>query len=193
VRLAAAKDHRPMNVPSCHVLHGSPLLVLVLNSRRLMRAGRQRGMTSTPSLDTGLLIGAEHELVRPKRLPCQRQAYRSSTGRPAPQSADRAERSSTGSARVGARHALTSARCCCVTDRHQCRAVPRSTTEPARAEALGLTTTTYRLAQLRYDLAKLRAKGLVLKVPGTQRTGCRLKASASPCCSSSSSTVSTPH
>jgi hypothetical protein len=36
------------------------------------------------------------------------------------------------------------------------------------AEALGLTTATYRLAQLRYDLAKLRAKGLVLKVPGTQ-------------------------
>ncbi len=36
------------------------------------------------------------------------------------------------------------------------------------AEALGLTTTTYRLAQLRYDLAKLRAKGLVLKVPRTQ-------------------------
>ena len=68
VRLAAAKDHRPMNVPSFHVLHGSPSLVLVLNSRRLMRAGRQRGMTSTPSLDTGLLIGAEHELVRPKRL-----------------------------------------------------------------------------------------------------------------------------
>src|SRR6266849_4493818 len=36
------------------------------------------------------------------------------------------------------------------------------------AEALGLTTDTYRLSQLRYDLAKLRAKGLVLKVPKTQ-------------------------
>jgi len=36
------------------------------------------------------------------------------------------------------------------------------------AEALGMTTTTYRLGQLRYDLAKLRAKGLVLKVPNTQ-------------------------
>jgi hypothetical protein len=36
------------------------------------------------------------------------------------------------------------------------------------AEALGLTTATYRLVQLRYDLAKLRAKGLVLKVPKTQ-------------------------
>jgi hypothetical protein len=33
---------------------------------------------------------------------------------------------------------------------------------------LGLTTATYRLAQLRYDLAKLRAKALVLKVPRTQ-------------------------
>ena len=36
------------------------------------------------------------------------------------------------------------------------------------AEALGRTTETYRLGQLRYDLAKLRAKGLVLKVVGTQ-------------------------
>lgn len=36
------------------------------------------------------------------------------------------------------------------------------------AEALGRTTETYRLGQLRYDLAKLRAKGLVVKVPGTQ-------------------------
>jgi hypothetical protein len=36
------------------------------------------------------------------------------------------------------------------------------------ADALGLTTTTYRLVHLRYDLAKLRAKGLVLKVPKTQ-------------------------
>jgi hypothetical protein len=36
------------------------------------------------------------------------------------------------------------------------------------AETLELTTATYRLAQLRYDLAKLRAKGLVLKVPRTQ-------------------------
>jgi len=36
------------------------------------------------------------------------------------------------------------------------------------AAALGMTTTTYRLGQLRYDLAKLRAKGLVLKVPKTQ-------------------------
>ncbi|HLZ25307.1 MAG TPA: hypothetical protein VKQ30_24565, partial [Ktedonobacterales bacterium] len=37
------------------------------------------------------------------------------------------------------------------------------------AETLGLTTATYRLSQLRYDLAKLRAKGLVVKVPKTQR------------------------
>lgn len=36
------------------------------------------------------------------------------------------------------------------------------------AEALGMTTATYSLGQLRYDLAKLRAKGLVLKVPKTQ-------------------------
>jgi hypothetical protein len=36
------------------------------------------------------------------------------------------------------------------------------------AEALGETTATYRLGQLRYDLAKLRAKGLAIKVPRTQ-------------------------
>jgi len=36
------------------------------------------------------------------------------------------------------------------------------------AESLGLTTATYRLGQLRYDLAKLRAKGLVIKVPKTR-------------------------
>ena len=39
---------------------------------------------------------------------------------------------------------------------------------PRAAEALGATTATYRLSQVRYDLAKLRAKGLVLKVPKTQ-------------------------
>ncbi len=35
-------------------------------------------------------------------------------------------------------------------------------------EALGQTTQTYTLSQLRYDLGKLRAKGLVQKVHGTQ-------------------------
>jgi hypothetical protein len=36
------------------------------------------------------------------------------------------------------------------------------------AQALGCTTKTYSLAQLRYDLGKLRAKGLVQKLPRTQ-------------------------
>jgi hypothetical protein len=40
--------------------------------------------------------------------------------------------------------------------------------EPA-ARALGLTPETYKLTQLRYDLSKLRAKGLVTKVAQTQR------------------------
>ena len=31
-----------------------------------------------------------------------------------------------------------------------------------------MSTATYRLGQLRYDVAKLRAKGLVVKVPRTQ-------------------------
>ena len=39
--------------------------------------------------------------------------------------------------------------------------------QPA-AQALRTTTAIYRLGNLRYDLAKLRAKGLVLKVPKTQ-------------------------
>jgi hypothetical protein len=38
----------------------------------------------------------------------------------------------------------------------------------ATAQALGQTTDTYTLAQLRYDLAKLRVKGLVERVTGTQ-------------------------
>jgi hypothetical protein len=40
--------------------------------------------------------------------------------------------------------------------------------QPRAAAALGKTTDTYTLSQLRYDLAKLRAKGLVERVPGTQ-------------------------
>ncbi len=36
------------------------------------------------------------------------------------------------------------------------------------AAALAATTATYRLSHLRYDLARLRAKGLVVKVPKTQ-------------------------
>jgi hypothetical protein len=39
---------------------------------------------------------------------------------------------------------------------------------PTTAKALGQTTDSYTLAQLRYDLAKLRAKGLVERVAGTQ-------------------------
>jgi hypothetical protein len=39
---------------------------------------------------------------------------------------------------------------------------------PAAAEALGKTPETYTLGQLRYDLAKLRGKGLVERIAGTQ-------------------------
>jgi hypothetical protein len=39
------------------------------------------------------------------------------------------------------------------------------------AEALSKTTETYKLGQLRYDLAKLRAKRLVERVPDTQTYG----------------------
>jgi hypothetical protein len=51
------------------------------------------------------------------------------------------------------------------------------------AEALGMTTETYRLGQVRYDLAKLRVKGLVIKVPKTQTYRPLPMACASACCS----------
>ena len=37
------------------------------------------------------------------------------------------------------------------------------------AEALGCSLAQYRLSSLRYDLSKLRAKGLVEKIPGSRR------------------------
>jgi hypothetical protein len=40
---------------------------------------------------------------------------------------------------------------------------------PKTLAALGLSTTTYSLAALRYDLSKLRAKGLVIKLPHSRR------------------------
>jgi hypothetical protein len=46
-----------------------------------------------------------------------------------------------------------------------------TTTElhPQTAEALGCSTADYRLSALRYDLSKLRAKGLVQKIPHSRR------------------------
>ncbi len=40
---------------------------------------------------------------------------------------------------------------------------------PQTAEALDCSTTDYRLSALRYDLSKLRAKGLVDKIPHSRR------------------------
>ena len=40
---------------------------------------------------------------------------------------------------------------------------------PQTAEALGCSTADYRLSSLRYDLSKLRAKGLVEKIPHPRR------------------------
>src|SRR6266851_4631044 len=66
--LTATKDHRPMDIPRGEVLQGSLPLVFVFDARRLVRAGRQRGMKSATRLDAGFLIGAEHILIRPQRL-----------------------------------------------------------------------------------------------------------------------------
>lgn len=40
---------------------------------------------------------------------------------------------------------------------------------PHVLEALGATTRSYSLAAMRYDLSKLRAKGLVVKLPNSRR------------------------
>ena len=40
---------------------------------------------------------------------------------------------------------------------------------PQTAQALGCSTADYRLSALRYDLSKLRAKGLVQKIPHSRR------------------------
>ncbi|HKN33971.1 MAG TPA: hypothetical protein VJX16_12085 [Terriglobales bacterium] len=50
---------------------------------------------------------------------------------------------------------------------------------PQTAEALGCSTADYPLSALRYDLSKLRAKGLVEKIPHSRRyrllpNGCRI-------------------
>jgi len=54
---------------------------------------------------------------------------------------------------------------------HLAAASTFTTTElhPQAAEALGVSTTDYTLGSLRYDLSKLRAKGLVEKVPHSRR------------------------
>ena len=54
-----------MDVPRGQVLEGSPPLVFVFDTRRLVWAGWQRGMNPVARLDAGLLIGAEHILVCP--------------------------------------------------------------------------------------------------------------------------------
>jgi hypothetical protein len=54
--------------------------------------------------------------------------------------------------------------------------------EPTAA-ALDTTTDQYRLGSLRYDLSKLRAKGLVERVPHSHRTGSSRPGTRSACSS----------
>jgi hypothetical protein len=49
---------------------------------------------------------------------------------------------------------------------------------PDTAEALGLTTTEYTLGSLRYDVSKLRAKGLVQRLDGSKSRRYRLTRTA---------------
>jgi hypothetical protein len=51
------------------------------------------------------------------------------------------------------------------------------------AEALGCTLSEYRLSSLRYDLSKLRAKGLVEKIPARAAIDCYRRATPSAWCS----------
>jgi hypothetical protein len=50
---------------------------------------------------------------------------------------------------------------------------------PQTAKALGCSTADHRLASLRYDLSKLRAKGLVEKIPHSRATASCPTATAS--------------
>jgi len=68
VRFTAAEDLSAMDIPRGQILQRSAALVFVLDTGRLERTRRQRWMASTTDLDAGLLIGAEHVLIRPEWL-----------------------------------------------------------------------------------------------------------------------------
>src|SRR5712691_137415 len=68
---AAGEDAGAMDVERGQVSPGPEPRVLVLDSHRLARSGLRRGVLPRAGLDAGLLVGADHELVRaqPAALP----------------------------------------------------------------------------------------------------------------------------
>jgi hypothetical protein len=63
---AATEHSRAMHIPGGEIGPGAGPRVLVLDPQRATRSGRQRRMTSPPSLDARLFVGAEHVLPRPE-------------------------------------------------------------------------------------------------------------------------------
>ena len=57
-----------MDVPGGQVLQRATARVFVLDTGRLERTGRSRWVTAATLLNTGLLVSAEHVLVRPEWL-----------------------------------------------------------------------------------------------------------------------------
>jgi hypothetical protein len=70
--LAAAEQSGPMRIPCGEIVQGTRTHVFVLNVDRAPRRRRQRGMYPSPGLDAGLLVDAEHVILRPSTAPFQR-------------------------------------------------------------------------------------------------------------------------
>jgi len=63
VQLAATEDLGAMDVPSRQVDPGAPTEVLVLNPRGAVRGGRQSRLFRSSSLNAGLFVGRDDEVV----------------------------------------------------------------------------------------------------------------------------------
>ena len=72
---AAAEDLGPVDVPGGQVLQGPAPLVLVLDPAwSRPGGGAEGGMGAHSGLDGGLLVGGDHVVARPSRLPCHSRA-----------------------------------------------------------------------------------------------------------------------
>jgi len=65
---AATEDLGPMHVQSRQISPGASALVFMFDFHRDARLGRESRMESVPGLNTGLLIGRDHEFVLLRRL-----------------------------------------------------------------------------------------------------------------------------
>lgn len=69
LRLTPAQDTPPTDIPGSQVLQGSSAFILMFDTHRTPRPSGQRGMTSDSSLNTGLLIRADDEILATQRFP----------------------------------------------------------------------------------------------------------------------------